>query len=231
MHELKQKNQITWICDDAKSYFQREWFELRSGNTLQASAGRQPVYRFEAKDHHFVLRHYFRGGVPAYFTKDRFLFRGWQATRPYQELNILQAMIQVGLPVPYPVAARCRTTRLSYTADIIMHEIPGAQPIAEILTKRALTSAEWSEIGNTIRRFHRLGFQHVDLNATNILLDGNSQIHLVDFDRCKRRKYSKGWAMASIVRLQRSLNKLQSTNQDFNYELDDFNLMLKAYSE
>ena len=231
MHELKQKNQMTWVCDDAKPYFRREWFESPMASTLPSSAGRQPVYRFAANDHHFVLRHYYRGGIPAHFTKDRFLFRGWYATRAYKELNILLAMTKIGLPVPFPVAARVKAGRFGYVADIIMHELPNAQPIAGILTERELSPAEWGEIGKTIRRFHRLGFQHVDLNANNILLDANSQVHLVDFDRCKRRSYAQGWAMAGIARLRRSLQKLQKKNEEFHFRQEDFKLMLKAYSE
>lgn len=236
MHELKQKHQLIWVCKDAMPYFQRNWFDAQQNSNLSTpssgkNAGRQPVSKFVVENRRFILRHYFRGGVPSYFTKDRFLFRGWYATRAYKELVLLQEMIKVGLPVPMPVAARCRLNKISYTADIIMHEIPGANSLATILAERELGVTEWAEIGKTIQRFHRLGFQHVDLNAHNILLDSNHQIHLVDFDRCKRRTYAKGWALAGLARLQRSLNKIKRKNSEFHYQQNDFKNLKNAYHE
>ena len=112
-----------------------------------------------------------------------------------------------------------------------MLEIPNAQPIASILTERELIHQEWAQIGNTIRRFHRLGFQHVDLNANNILLDYNGKVHLVDFDRCQRRKFAKSWANSGLKRLQRSLLKLQRESEEFYFLPEHFDFVVEAHSD
>ena len=235
LHELGRKNQKIWICDDVKPYFQRNWFDIRgeggSRTWSKTHGGRQAVHRFTVNNSQFVLRHYFRGGMPAHLTKDRFLFRGWHVTRPYKELKLLLEMSQLGLPVPFPAAARCVVDKFSYSADIIMVEIPDTEALATILGKRELAPEEWRAIGKTILRFHRLGFQHVDLNANNILLDRDGNVHLIDFDRCMRRQYAKSWALAGLARLQRSLNKLQRANHDLFFQQSDFQNLSDAYHE
>ena len=135
------------------------------------------------------------------------------------------------MPVPTPVAARCVIRGLSYTADIIMHEIQDAQPLANILTQRALSKDEWRTIGNVLRRFHRLGYQHVDLNANNILLDHTGDVYLIDFDRCLLRPYKESWAINGLTRLERSLKKLQGTNKNFYFQDTEFQVLFNAYKE
>ena len=235
LHELGKKNLKIWVNDDVMPYFQKHWFDSHgkesSHTRSQAQGGRQAVQRFEVNSRHFVLRHYFRGGVPAQFTKDRFLFRGWRATRPYREMHLLFEMSQLGLPVPFPAAARCIVERISYTADIVMVEIPDCESLATVLTKRSLTKDEWRAVGSTIQRFHRRGIQHVDLNANNILIGQNGNIHLIDFDRCVRRTYQQRWAVAGLDRLQRSLKKLKQANEELYYQQSDFQNLIYAYQE
>ena len=161
LHESKQNGRMVWVCDDAQSIFQSSWFDLNKEIDLGSSAnefrGRCGVHRFEAGGHRLVLRHYFRGGIPAHVTKDRFVFRGWHASRPYREICLLLQMRHAGLPVPSPVAAQCVMHGLSYSADLIMHELPNTTSLVGVLESRSLISEEWYTIGKTIRRFHRMG--------------------------------------------------------------------------
>lgn len=229
LHELGKKNQKIWVNDDVMPYFQKNWFDIQARS--QVRGGRQAVQKFEVNNRRFVLRHYFRGGVPAHITRDRFLFRGWHATRPYKEMNLLFEMSQLGLPIPFPAAARCVVNNVSYTADIIMVEIPDCESLATILIKRSLGKDEWRAVGSTIQRFHRRGIQHVDLNANNILVGRNGNVHLIDFDRCVRRTYRQRWATAGVDRLQRSLNKLKQANEELYYEQSDFQDLVDAYND
>ena len=235
LHEIASKNQKIWVCDDVMSDFRQNWFDIQSANSLHARSkergGRQAVQKFVVNNRQYVLRHYYRGGVPAHITKDRFIFRGWHATRSYREIKMLLEMSQLGLPVPFPVAARCKAGRISYSADIIMVEIPDSESLAAVLTKRKFTPKEWQSVGETIRRFHRLGIQHVDLNANNILIGNDGNIHLIDFDRCVRRPYKNNWALAGLSRLRRSLKKLKQSNEDLFFEPDEFQILLDGYHE
>ena len=235
LHEIAKKHQKIWVCDDVMPDFRQNWFDIQSADSShiwsKERAGRQAIQKFAVNNRQYVLRHYCRGGLPAHITKDRFIFRGWKATRAYRELKILLEMSQLGLPVPFPAAARCITGRITYSADIIMVEIPDSESLANVLTQRKFTSEEWQSIGATIRRFHRFGIEHVDLNANNILIGHDGNIHLIDFDRCVRRPYKKSWARAGISRLRRSLKKLKNANEDLFYESTEFRHLLDGYRE
>ena len=235
LHEISKKNQKIWVCDEVQPYFRPSWFDLRDGNNSRIASdvkgGRQAIKKFSVNNRQFVLRHYYRGGIPAHFTKDRFLFRGWRKTRPYKEITMLIEMSQLGLPVPFPVAARSITGHFSYCADIIMVEIPASESLAAVLKKRKFTAEEWRMVGRTIRRFHRLGFQHVDLNANNILVGHDGNIHLIDFDRCLRRSYKRKWGLAGLARLRRSLIKMQRCRESLNFGQAEFQYLLQGYQE
>ncbi len=236
LRELKQNRRLIWVCDDAPSLFQSGWFEqslgVDSNSSVNAYKGRQGVQRFEVENQSFVLRHYYRGGVPAHFTKDRFFFRAWHASRSYREICLLLEMNQARLPVPIPVAAQCDVHGLFYSADIIMRELKSTSSLADILQDRTITSEEWSEIGATIKRFHLLGFQHVDLNARNILIDHEGNVYLIDFDRCVRRPYAKSWASSGLKRLKRSLVKIKHNHSTVHFHEDvDFDRLIAGYDK
>lgn len=60
--------------------------------------------------------------------------------------------------------------------------------------------------GAMIRRFHRAGLDHVDLNARNILIDNRGGPWLIDLDRCRLRSPGR-WQRSNLARLERSLEK------------------------
>ncbi|MEE7561082.1 3-deoxy-D-manno-octulosonic acid kinase, partial [Xanthomonas sp. Kuri4-2] len=88
--------------------------------------------------------------------------------------------------------------------------------------------APWEETGRLIARFHRAGLDHADLNAHNILFDGNHQGWLIDFDRGVLRIPATRWRERNLARLQRSLVKLRGERS--REEVDkDFARLRRAY--
>ncbi len=153
-----------------------------------------------------VLRHYRRGGLVARLVADRYLWRGAEATRSFRELRLLAALEALGLPAARPVAARYVRAGATYRADLLTLAIPGARPLAARLGER-LAPALWQRIGATIRAFHDAGVRHADLNAHNVLLDGDDAVYLIDFDRGARVAPGR-WRERNLGRLAHSLTKL-----------------------
>lgn len=181
----------------------------RRQNRLAGSeTGRGETWILAANDQeHWVLRHYRRGGMAAWISRDRYLYRGAARSRPFREWRLIANLYQLGLPVPRPVAAAYRRRGLSYQGDLITALLPNVEPLAEALEEQNLDEAIWEAIGNTLARFHEAGVDHTDLNAHNILLGNEGGVWLVDFDKCSRRSPG-AWPKRNLARLERSLRKL-----------------------
>jgi len=230
MHEISQHNTKFWVSDEVYTNFSVDWFSQdQSGDSLGWNGGRQPVIRLTRLNTPMILRHYCRGGLPAKLTRDLFMFSGYQLSRPYQELLLLDVMHEAKLPVPKPIAAKCQRAGLFYRADILITEIEKAKTLVQLLSEQEVSEKLWLKIGQVISRFHKYGIQHVDLNANNILIDNNDEVFLIDFDRCKKRNYAKQWAEKGLARLARSLNKEKSLNSRLNYEESMFAMLLQGY--
>jgi 3-deoxy-D-manno-octulosonic acid kinase len=159
-----------------------------------------------------VLRPCLRGGWAARFSRDRYVFTGFRNARPLAELRLLARLTVLRLPVPPPLAAVCTRRGLTYTGALLTGQISAATPLAELLRAPRGSNAEWSRIGQCIRRFHDAGVVHPDLNARNILLanagSGHVEIFLVDFDRAYIRSEAVRKFRGNLKRLKRSLAKL-----------------------
>ena len=64
-------------------------------------------------------------------------------------------------------------------------------------------------VGQTIRRFHDVGLDHVDLNARNLLVGPQGEVFMIDLDRCRLRAPGR-WQAGNLARLERSLEKFAS---------------------
>ena len=155
-----------------------------------------------------VLRQYLRGGWPARFSPDRYLFAGYGRSRPLAEFRMLADLTAMGLPVPAPLAALCARQGPFYRGWLLMERIVPATPLADLLGERADDNALWRRCGAMIRRFHAAGVVHADLNARNILVGEGEWIHLVDFDRGRVAEGDEAAFHANLARLRRSLEKL-----------------------
>jgi 3-deoxy-D-manno-octulosonic acid kinase len=179
----------------------------RQGRVVGQAVGRGSALMLEADFGPAVLRQYLRGGWPARFSRDRYLFTGFERSRPLAEFRMLVTLSDLGLPVPAPLAAMCRRQGLLYQGWLLMERIMQAQALADVLLDRADDPGLWQRIGAAIARFHRAGVIHADLNARNILVAEDDAIHLIDFDRARFRANDAA-SSANLRRLKRSLEKL-----------------------
>jgi 3-deoxy-D-manno-octulosonic acid kinase len=189
------------------------WFDPKywaaRGELDGVARGRGATHFVRSAGKSYVLRHYRRGGLIARIAGDRYLWRGEQGTRPFEEWQLTYRLHRAGLPVPAPLAARYRHHGFTYTG--------------------ALSVLTWIAIGRCIRRFHDLGVCHADLNAHNVLLSEEA-VYLIDFDRCQLRRPGL-WCDANLVRLRRSLEKVTWALPPERFGESDWHALLDGYRQ
>ncbi|MGC4028770.1 MAG: 3-deoxy-D-manno-octulosonic acid kinase [Steroidobacteraceae bacterium] len=208
------------------------WFEPRywiaQGALVGSARGRGATQFFEHEGRRYALRHYRRGGLVAKLSADQYLWLGEGATRPLRELQLTMRMHAAGLPVPVAVAARYIHEGWGYSGDIITELLPDTLTLAQRLDAGDLGLVTWAAIGRCIRRFHDQGYWHPDLNAHNVLLRGESEVFLIDFDRGRRRRPG-WWRDANLTRLLRSLEKLDDARPVRRLDAAQWQCLLAAY--
>jgi 3-deoxy-D-manno-octulosonic acid kinase len=216
---------------DAGVDVEQSWFDpahWASQNALVGEArGRGAAQVFEHQGRRFVLRHYRRGGLVARISADRYLWMGEDLTRPVRELKLNLRMHAAGLPVPLPVAARFQRDGISYSGDLITELLPDTQTLAQRLDEGELGLSTWAAIGRCLRRFQEYGLCHSDLNAHNILLRGEDEVFLIDFDNGRRRGPGL-WRDANLARLRRSLDKLEDRRSQRRFDDAQWHCLLSA---
>jgi 3-deoxy-D-manno-octulosonic acid kinase len=170
--------------------------------------GRGAVWLVRGEFGHGVLRHYRRGGFFGRLNRDRYLWRGEDATRSFREFRLLAELRRRGLSVPAPLAAGYSRQGPFYRADLLTALIADARTLAQRIAGDFPGTAAWTRIGATLSRFHAEGVFHADLNAHNVMIDARDEVWLIDFDRGELRRPARVWAQANLDRLQRSLRKL-----------------------
>lgn len=227
-------NHNCWIITDEKyqGKLDSQWFSdtywLNQGRLLGASSGRGSAWMVKSTKEKMMLRHYYRGGVPAQFIRDRYLWMGLNKTRSFSEYSLLAKMTELNLPAPAPIAAQACKVGLFYQANILIEYITHTSTFAGLLNTDSTTES-WLQVGQTIALFHNHGIYHADLNAHNILI-ANEQVYLIDFDRSKRCKPRSRWQNANIKRLKRSIDKLTTSNYIMTNE-EKWQQLLAAYQE
>jgi len=135
------------------------------------------------------------------------VWTGAARTRAFREFRLLAELVDRGLPVPAPVAARYVRGGAAYRADLLTRRVPG-ETLAALLAQDRLDAALAARVGRTLAAFHRAGVWHADLNAHNILIDAEGTVTLIDFDRGRLRTPRFAWQQDNLQRLLRSLRKL-----------------------
>lgn len=213
MHEhMHQDARGAILCDAAalpqveKEWFTPDYWRERGALHVQAG-GRGGVAIIDSPVGDCVLRHYRRGGLVRALMGDRYLWTGAGRSRPFREFRLLAEISRLGLPGPSAVAARYRRQGLFYRADLITRRIADARTLADCLAAGRLDRELAESVGAVVGRFHRAGIWHADLNAHNILVS-SAGVHLIDFDRGRKRAPAPAWQQANLQRLRRSLLKL-----------------------
>ncbi len=183
--------------------------------------------RYQNKD--WVLRHYYRGGMIGKFNKDSYIYQGIDKTRAAQEFELLNHMRSLMLPVPKPIAYRVIKNGLFYKADILTERICNAQDLVSLLAKQSVDEALWHKIGRVIKQFHQHNIYHHDLNIHNILIDEESRVWIIDFDRGEIRADSTDWKMNNLSRLLRSFNKEKAKLESLHWENSYWELLMNGY--
>lgn len=187
---------------DATLFDPRRW--QGAVDAVDTRGGRGAVWRVRGEFGEGVLRHYRRGGLVAKLVRDRYPWRGEDATRSFREFRLLAELAARGLPVPRPLAAGYRRAGLTYRADLLTQLVPESRTFAETFADATL----WPSVGRTLARFHREGVWHADLNAHNVLIDAEAIVWIIDFDRGRLRVPESAWQETNLLRLRRSLFKL-----------------------
>lgn len=187
-------------------WFDPAWWAAQD-RCIKGSGGRGGVAFVTTPVGACVLRHYRRGGLVAPLLGDRYLWTGAERSRGFAEFRLLGELVQRGLPVPTPVAARYRRRGMYYTADLMTRTIAHAKTVAQLVAQSQLDGELAERIGGLVARFHAAGVDHADLNAHNILL-ADGALWLIDFDRGEIRATGTAWKLANLARLKRSLLKV-----------------------
>ncbi|MEC4678492.1 MAG: 3-deoxy-D-manno-octulosonic acid kinase [Nitrospirota bacterium] len=201
-----------------------------TGKVLGEARGRGRVLFVRDASYQFVLRHYRRGGFISKFFTDHYIWQGLQQTRAWAEWHLLKLMVEKGLPVPKPVAARVIKHGRTYTADLLTLTLPDCQSLAEHFQKETCTKEILFEAGQTIHHFHHVGIYHADLNAHNILINQTGRIYLLDFDRGRKRQ-GQAWKKQNLSRLHRSFCKLARENKSATSFAEKWEMLLQGYEK
>ncbi|MBY6187926.1 3-deoxy-D-manno-octulosonic acid kinase [Marinobacter hydrocarbonoclasticus] len=225
-----------YLAPDAPAMLNADWFEpgwLSAQNWVTGSSdssGRNPAWFFQQDGQTYVLRHYWRGGLPGKVFRDGYLYLGERRSRPWQELELMVALKEKGLPVATPIAARLTRAGLNYRADLITVMIPDSRDLVKVLSAGRMSLEQWQALGRVLARFHNAGVYHADLNARNVLLS-HGAFYLIDFDRGELKTPQAGWQQANMARLHRSLLKEQGRVDGLQYDdATDWAALMAGYS-
>lgn len=138
--------------DFTPDYFSAEYWQQQNAITGK-SHGRGVTWFLQHHSAHWVLRHYWRGGLIGRYIPDQFFYTGLSSSRAFAEFNLLQRLVEDELPVPRPVAARMVRQRWYYQADILIERIPEAEDLVQILKREALSRETWQQIGQVLAQF------------------------------------------------------------------------------
>jgi 3-deoxy-D-manno-octulosonic-acid transferase len=198
--------------------------------------GRGQAKLFKGQHAAYVLRHNHRGGLVGKVLGDRYLRTQAYDSRSLQEFYLLSLMEAWNLPVPQVAAARHESGLIFDRCDIVTCYVADSMSLHALLCQENVDIHLWSAIGSMIAQFHRHQIDHVDLNCHNILLQ---RIHeestvpwaplLIDFDKCRLRD-GDGWKSSNLERLQRSLRKEKRLRANLNWQEEQWQALMQAYT-
>lgn len=156
MKSILENNTYFWFDDTLLSEPVQEIFEpeywKRNDKVIGSAKGRGITWFVRTQSIDAALRHYRRGGLFGKLVKDQFWFNGWENTRSYLEFQLLNTLIEAGVNVPRPIAARAVKTGPYYQADLLSEKITNARDLVTILQEKPLPKKMYQKIGKEIKR-------------------------------------------------------------------------------
>ena len=204
------------------------WLHVAPVASQLGSGGRGNTMYVGNVPQQFVLRHYMRGGVVARLARDSYIWTGEDNTRAFAEWRLLAKLVDKGLRVPRPAAARYRRRGPFYTADLITVRIPDVVPLSAAIATKAQPPEFWESVGRAVREFHSAGVHHADMSAHNLQIDADGDLWMLDFDR--GRLESPGhWQQRTLSRLHRSLEKIVTQDPQLHFRPLNWEQFLSGY--
>ncbi len=128
-----------------------------------------------------VVKHYKRGGLPGRLIRRRYI--RWGKSRSQLEFELLQKARELGINVPEPLLY-ANHGFLIYRAWLVTREIKTPLSLARLSsddvkrTRRVMAS-----VIEQISRLIDNRIMHVDLHPGNVVVDKETRLFLVDFDK------------------------------------------------
>ncbi len=224
MKTIRNKKQIIWYDDSILSDSPEQCCEpeywLQQDKVIGSAQGRGTTWFVALDKMDAALRHYRRGGLFGKLVKDHYIFTDWEKTRSYQEFQLLNTLIEAGVNVPKPIAARAVKRTFCYQADLLSQKIPNACDLVAILQEKYLSKEMYQKIGREIRKMHAAQVNHTDLNIHNILIDDKENVWIIDFDKCHQQK-GDDWKQGNLERLKRSFIK-EANKRNIHWSGDEW---------
>ncbi|WED21979.1 3-deoxy-D-manno-octulosonic acid kinase [Vibrio sp. JC009] len=232
MKVIKSKKQHIWyneelLKESPECCFDPEFWKQQN-KVIGSAEGRGTTWFVQTETIPAALRHYRRGGLFGKLVKDHYLFSGWEQTRSYQEFQLLLKLIEAGVHVPKPIAARACKRNFCYQADLLSEKIANARDLVSILQKKAISKELYQKIGTEIRKMHDAQVNHTDLNIHNILIDDQEKVWIIDFDKCCVQG-GGSWKLGNLERLKRSFTK-EVGKRGINWNQEDWKVLVGIYS-
>lgn len=166
-----------------------------------------------------LIRTYLHGGVLRWLTRDLFMMR---PARPFRELNITEELRRRGVPTVEVCGAGIEVfSNIFYRGWLVTRELVGSYDWWEHLRTRAGWASDITvlrSVAESLRRMHRQGVYHADLNLKNILVlkrPESVETYVIDFDRATLflGPLPLELARKNLARLHRSVRKLDAEEQ------------------
>lgn len=133
------------------------------------------------------------------------LRRFWRPSRAWHSWRNAHRLTLWGVPTPPPVALlECRFGPLRARAYYLSEAVPG-EPLATVLPAAAAARRArlLERLGALLARLERLRLTHGDLKATNLLVDPEDQLMLLDLDALRRHRRRAAFERANARDLAR----------------------------
>lgn len=197
----------TLVAPQYGAHWSPDWFGDAAGAAQRLAGGRGSAYRVATPLGPLVRRDYLRGGLPRHLSRDLYLWTGAERTRSWREFTLTRDLWLQGLPLPEPVAARWQRRGPVYRASLLTRWLGQVRSLLSLLADGGEPARLLLPVAQAVAQLHDHGVWHADLNATNIQIDDQEKVWLIDFDRARDGVADDARLAGNLERLRRSLRK------------------------